>query len=367
LKKIGLAIIGSTGAIGDRHIEAINQLDSCELIGVNARRQEPLIKQANRLGVKPYPTLSDVLNDSEVDAIVIATPHPSHMEITLKAFEYRKHVLVEKPISVTPSEADQMIKASRSNNLKLSVLFNNRFRTQSIKMNDLIKSGELGEIYRASVSSGMFRTQDYYNQLDWRGTWEWEGGGALINQGIHAIDLFVSLVGLPHTVFGQMRTLKHKIEVEDYASALLEYDNGFLATLTCDTVQAPLKQRMEIYGEKGAIIMDDWNVSIHRLKTPLQEFMDNAPGMFVSPESLEEKFDLTEIDNTHAPAIDDFCRSIIDDREPEITGEEGSKAQELVSAIIMSGCTGQRVSLPVDRAEYENVLKSLVKSKRLPH
>jgi predicted dehydrogenase len=124
---------------------------------------------------------------------------------------------------------------------------------------------------------------------------------------------------------------------------------------------------MEIYGEKGAIIMDDWNISIHRLKTPLQEFMDNTPGMFVSPESVEEKFDLTEIDNTHAPAIDDFCRSIIDDREPEITGEEGSKAQELVSAIIMSGCTGQRVSLPVDRAEYENILKSLVESKRLPH
>ena len=95
---------------------------------------------------------------------------------TLKAFEYRKHVLVEKPISVTPSEADQMIKASRSNNLKLSVLFNNRFRTQSIKMKELIKSGELGEIYRASVSSGMFRTQDYYDQLAWRGTWEWEGG-----------------------------------------------------------------------------------------------------------------------------------------------------------------------------------------------
>ena len=101
---------------------------------MNARRQEPLLKQAKKLGVKAYPTLSEVLDDSAVDAIVIATPHPSHMDITLKALESGKHVLVEKPISVTPSEADQMIKASRLQNLKLSVLFNNRFRTQSVKM-----------------------------------------------------------------------------------------------------------------------------------------------------------------------------------------------------------------------------------------
>ncbi|MDP7579636.1 MAG: Gfo/Idh/MocA family oxidoreductase [SAR202 cluster bacterium] len=366
MEQIGLAIIGSTGAIGDRHIEAISQLTTCRLVGLNARKQGPLKEQAARLNVKAYPTLSDALNDSEVDAVVIATPHPSHKEITIESLESGKHVLVEKPIGVTPSEADEMVAAARKYNLKLSVLFNNRFRSESIKMKELVDSGCIGEIYRATVSSGMFRTQDYYNQLPWRGTWGLEGGGALLNQGIHAIDLFISLLGLPHAVFGQIRTLKHSIEVEDYASALLEYNDGFLATLHCDTVQAPQRQRMEIYGNQGAIIMDDWNLSLHTLKTPLQDFMDNTPGMFASPEVDEEKFVIGEIKNTHTPAIDDFCRAIIENRDPMITGEEGAKAQELVAAIILSGCTGNRISLPVNRNAYDDLLANLTKSGRLP-
>ena len=366
MEQIGLAIIGSTGAIGDRHIEAIKQLTTCRLVGVNARKQAPLEKQAARLGVKAYFTLPDVLNDPDVDAIVIATPHPSHKEIALESFKAGKHVLVEKPIGVTPSEADIIVSAARKYNLKLSVLFNNRFRSESLKMKRLMDSGAIGEIYRATVCSGMFRTQDYYNQLPWRGTWGLEGGGALLNQGIHAIDLFVSLVGLPDSVFGQMRTLKHDIEVEDYASALLEYSDGFLATLNCDTVQAPPRQRMEIYGERGAIIADDWNISLHTLETPLQEFMNNAQGMFVSPKTTEEKFVLEEIENTHAPAIDDFCRAILENRNPMITGEEGSKAQELVAAITLSACTGERISLPVNRDDYDDLMDDLMKSGKLP-
>ena len=221
MEQIRLAIIGSTGVIGKTHIDAIDGLSSCRLVGLNARRQGPLYQQARELGVQAYPTLGDLLREPEIDAIIIATPHPSHKDITLKAIESGKHVLVEKPMSVTPSESDEMVEAARRSNVSLGVLFNNRFRRQAKLMRELIDKNAVGKIYRANMVTAMFRSQDYYDRLDWRGTWEHEGGGALINQGIHTIDMFQWLVGMPKSVFGVVRTLKHSIEVEDYASAIL--------------------------------------------------------------------------------------------------------------------------------------------------
>ncbi|MDP6455653.1 MAG: Gfo/Idh/MocA family oxidoreductase [SAR202 cluster bacterium] len=367
MEQVGLAIIGSTGVIGKTHIDAVAQLSSCRLVGVNARRQEPLRRQASELGVKTYPTLDDALSDSDVDAIVIATPHPSHRDITLQAVEAGKHVLVEKPMSVTPSEADDMVEAARRSGVTLGVLFNNRFRPEAIRMRELIDQGAVGKIYRATMTSAMFRTQDYYDRLDWRGTWQDEGGGALINQGIHAIDMFQWLAGLPQAVYGMVRSLKHKIEVEDYASAILEYEDGALGTLHCDTVQAPNQQRIEIFGENGALIMDDWKITLHRLKTPVQEFLENDITIeFIAPDSEAETFEFEPVGGTHAPAIDDFSRAIQEGREPGITGEDGARSQELVAAITLSGCRGEKVSLPVDRSEYDGLMEELRQARTLP-
>ena len=367
MDKVGLAIVGSTGAIGNTHIEGINTIRSGKLVGIYARRQEPLMKQAADLGVRGYPTLDELLSVNEIDAIIIATPHPSHLDITLKAIQAGKHVLVEKPIAVTPSEADQMVNAARAASVTLGVLFNNRFRPEAQKMRELLDQGVIGEVYRASMVSGMFRTQDYYDRLDWRGTWNHEGGGALINQGIHAIDMYQWLAGMPESVYGVLRTLKHSIEVEDYATAVLEYEGGMTSTLSCDTVQAPNKQRIELYGEFGALIMEDWNITLHSLETPLQEFMDNDKTVqFVSPGHTSERFDIQGISNTHGPAIEDFCRAIIEERDPLISGVEGSKSQELVAAITLSGCTGDKVSLPVDRKIYDDLISGLKGAQKLP-
>ena len=226
MNQIGLAIIGSTGIIGRVHIEAMRGLESCRLVGINARRQEPLRQQADELGTRLFPTLDDVLADDEVDAIVIATPHPSHLEITARAAAAGKHVLAEKPLGVTPSEAEAQITACHNAGVKLGVLFNNRFRPEAAKMRQLLDEGAIGDVYRSEMSSAMLRTQDYYDRLDWRGRWDAEGGGALLNQGIHGIDMYQWLAGLPETVLGMVSTLKHDVEVEDYATALLGYAGG---------------------------------------------------------------------------------------------------------------------------------------------
>ena len=360
MDKVGLAVIGSTGIIGRVHIEAMRGLESCRLVGINARRQEPLRQQADELGTRLYPTLDDVLADDEVDAIVIATPHPSHMEITIQAAAAGKHVLAEKPLGVTPSEAEAQIAACREADVKLGVLFNNRFRPEALKMRQLIDDGAIGEIYRSEMSSAMLRSQDYYDRLDWRGRWDAEGGGALLNQGIHGIDMYQWLAGLPETAFGMVAALKHDIEVEDYATALLGYAGGGHGVIHCNTAQAPNQQRITLWGERGALYMEDWQITLRTLETPVQQFIDTDKTIaFVSPSDTEATFEFEDVGRTHRPAIDDFARALIEDREPAVNGEDALGAQELVAAITLSGCRGEQVSLPVDRAEYDALLAEL--------
>ncbi len=366
MNTVRLAIIGSTGVIGRVHIDAIAQLDSCQLVGLNARTQPPLQKQADELGVTAYPTLEDTLSDPGVDAIVIATPHRSHARITENAAQAGKHVLVEKPMSVTLSEADRMIEVCRDAGVKLGVLFNNRFRPEALKMRELVEGGAIGEIYRVSMSSAMIRSQDYYNRLDWRGKWQAEGGGALLNQGIHAIDLMQWVGGLPTSVMGIVSTRRHDIEVEDFATAAMTYEGGGHGTLHCTTSQAPNHQRLELWGNEGAIISDDWSVALHSLETSVDDFIrhDKSPT-YDSPDSAVEIFEFEPVGGTHAPAIDDFARAIIEDRDPAITGVDGLRSQEIVAAVTLSGCRNKRVDIPVDRAEYDDLLSELVTARHL--
>ena len=363
---VGLAIIGSTGVIGRVHIDAIAQLDSCRLVGIHARTQPPLRQQADELGVTAFPTLEDALSDPDVDAIVIATPHRSHAEITENAAQAGKHVLVEKPMSVTPSEADRMIQVCHNAGVKLGVLFNNRFRPEALKIRELVEQGAIGEIYRVSMASAMIRSQDYYDRLDWRGKWQAEGGGALLNQGIHAIDLMQWVGGLPTSVMSIVSTRRHDIEVEDFATAAMTYEGGGHGALHCTTSQAPNHQRLELWGNNGAIIMDDWSVTLHRLQTSVDDFIkrDKSPT-YDSPGSTAETFTFEPISGSHAPAIDDFAKAIIEDRDPAITGEDGLRSQEIVAAVTLSGCRNKRVDIPVDRAEYDGLLSELVTTRRL--
>ena len=367
VEQLGVVIVGSTGVIGQTHIDAIKEIDNCRLVGVTARRQELVRQQASDLKVLHYASLDEVLEDPDVDALIIATPHPSHLDITLRAFQAGKHVLVEKPMAVTPSEADAMVAAARRSGRKLGVLFNNRFRADVIKMRELLLDGTIGEIYHASLVTAMFRTQDYYDRLEWRGTWAQEGGGVLINQGIHHLDLFQWLVGMPRSVISVNKTYKHKIEVEDYVSAIFQYDSGMAATVHCNTVQAPGRQRLEIWGERAGVVLDGRNLTVHRLETPVQQFIDTDRTFeFVSPNAAVEAMSFEPFGGTHAPAIEDFARAVIEGRDPFVTGEDGQRSQELIAAMTLASYKGERVDLPVDRDEYDRMLEDLKYRRQLP-
>jgi predicted dehydrogenase len=363
----GLAIIGATGVIGKVHADAIERNDNCRLVGVYARSQEPLKQQAKQLGVKPYATLDEALADDEVEGVVIATPHPSHLDLTVRAAEAGKHVLVEKPMSVTVSEADKMIAACKKAGVILDVLFNRRFSPEARKAREIIDSGAVGEVLRASLVSTMMRSQHYYDSLGWRGTWNDEGGGVLINQGIHSMDMFQWLAGMPSSLYAKISAFKHDIEVEDYATALLEYPNGAHGTIHCNTALAPNQSRIEIWGDRGAIVIDNNKVTLHRLETTATEYVRTYGGSaYVPPDNTTEVFEFESEGSGHVPSIRDFADAIQKGRKPYIPGEEGLKPQELVAAMTLSGVRRREVSLPLDRGEYDAVMAELRQMRRLP-
>ena len=366
MDKVGLGVVGPSGVIGRQHVEEIAASAIARLVAIYDVNTEAAERQAAELGARSYPTLDDLLGDPAVDAITIATPHPLHHAIAMQAFRAGKHVLSEKPIAATPSEADQMVQAARDAGLKLGVVFQNRFRPEAIRVRQMVQDGTLGELYRTSMLYAGFRSQEYYDSAPWRGTWSGEGGGALFNQGIHLLDLFQWLGGMPTLVHGQAGTLMHDIEVEDSASALLEYENGAHGMVHCNTVQAPSQTRTELWGEKGGIVIADGRVRFFKLDVGLREFSAQEQGdASATPGVSEEPLGMDVTKANHADSIEDFARSIIDDREPAATGQEGVKSLELAAAIIYSSCKGRPVTLPLDRAAYDELLGELKQRHRL--
>ena len=364
MEKVGLGVVGPSGVIGRKHVREIAASTSARLVAIHDVNAEVADQQAAELATRSYPALDDLLGDPDVDAITIATPHPSHLPIALRAFAAGKHVLTEKPIAATPSEADEMVKAARQAGLKLGVVFQNRFRPEAIRIRQMVEEGALGELYRTSLVMAKLRTQAYYDSAPWRGTWSGEGGGALLNQGIHFLDLFQWLAGMPKVVFGHAATVMHDIEVEDSASALLEYENGAQGMVHCNTMQAPSQTRIELWGELGGVVLTDDEITYHRLDVSLRRFSDMG-SQAATPDVSQAPFGLAVTSANHADTIGDFARAIMEDREPAAPGEEGVKSLELAAAIIYSSCREQPVELPIDRKDYDTLLDELKERRRL--
>ena len=373
--QIGIGVIGSSGVIGQKHVSEVQSLPNTKLVAIHDINTHSLKQQSLELGVQYYQNLTELLENQEVEAITIATPHPLHLSVALEAFKHGKHVLTEKPITSTLSEADLMVSSAKKAGVKLGVIYQNRLRKDLKKIHEMIEDGELGDIYRTSLDASSFRSQAYYDSGGWRGTWEGEGGGVLLNQGIHYIDMFMWLAGMPKKITGHVSSLMHNIEVEDAASALFEYENGAHGYLHCNTVQPPSMTKIELWGEKSGIVITDTNITLYKPEIGLREFSEREQSNpFAKPDitikklgSATNKKGLDQIDieqADHKDAISDFAEAVIDDREPAATGEEGVKGLEIATSIIFSGCTNKTVELPPDRAAYDDLLNQL-KSGRL--
>ncbi len=368
MKKLKYAVIG-VGGVGRSHLNAAKKLEEYELVAVADVNEEYGKKTADEYKVKWYKDYKEMLKKEELDIVSICTPHFLHSSMSIDALNAGVNVLVEKPMAIRVSEADEMIRAAKKNNVTLGVVFQHRFDPEIQYAKKTISSGELGELYYASLLYGCYRTQPYYRTASWRGTWKYEGGGVLINQAIHYIDSFQWIIGVrPKKIVSLIDTMIHEIEVEDVATVAVEYENGAKGFIYISSFFYPSKEAMEVQGNKGILRIENRNVDYIEYKPSLKDsifdFTDGKWGR--PPETVKHEIVLESPKyKGHDAVLEDFARSILEKRAPMVTGEEGRRSVELINAIIMSGVKNRPVSFPIDPKEYDRVYDELVKARKI--
>lgn len=341
-KSLGFGIIG-TGAIAAHHAKSIQQLDHCHLVAVCSSSAARAAEAAIKFGVPAYDHLDEFLAREDMDVVCICTASGQHLEPTLAAAKAGKHVLTEKPLEVSLERADQMIAACRSHGVKLGCIFQNRFKPDYLKLKEAVEQSSLGKLIMGNAYIKWYREETYYSSSDWKGTLRGDGGAALINQGIHTIDLLLDIMQEVETVYGQVRTAVHKIEGEDLGVSLLNFKNGAIGTIEGGTSLYPgYPERLEIFGAKGSIILEggqivQWNIKDGKgMENKSQEH--DASGA-ADPMAVDYKF--------HMLQINDMVEAIREDREPVVNGESARKSLELILAIYQSSRENKIIQLPI--------------------
>ncbi|MEM0172704.1 MAG: Gfo/Idh/MocA family oxidoreductase, partial [Thermoproteota archaeon] len=306
-------------------------------------KAKALAERFNLSGVKIYSDYEQLLQDPEIDAVSICTPHYLHAEMTTKAAEYKKHVLCEKPMAISLKQADEMIRACKKNGVKLEIVFQYRFTPDTRKIKEEFENGKFGiPIYGEAVVKWYREDSSYYyadeTARSWRGKWSTEGGGALINQSIHTIDLLQWIMGPVDYLYAIYDTRTHNIEVEDLAVATLKFKNGALGTILGSVALRPQENWLGIYGSKKSVIVGS------DLKI-VKQWEEEGKSKVI--DEVKEKEETLTPSVGHDGVIEDFLRSIVEDKTPYVTGEEGRKALEIVLAIYKAHKTGSKVSFPL--------------------
>jgi len=358
MEKVRIGVVG-LGGMGQGHIKKIGELEEAELTAVSDVDEDVTGQIAEEHGVPGFTEYTELMTKDLVDAVLVATPHYFHPEVSVSAMERGIHCLSEKPLAVTVSDADKMIEAARKNNVVFSVMFQMRAAPEIRAARKLVEDGKIGEVRRTCAIVPELRTNAYYASGGWRATWKGEGGGVLINQAPHAIDIFLLLGGLPSRVTAKTRTRLHAIEVDDEAAAMLSYHHGGWGYFYASTNEASYGWFLEISGDRGKIVYVDGQLKYYALSDNVTEFVKSSDDMWGQVKTSREKVALADCESGHKELIRNFCRSIMHGEELVSPGDEGLKAVEFINALILSGKKNAPVNIPVDRAEYEALLKKL--------
>ena len=361
MKKLKIGVVG-TGVMGLGHCDSCQKLDEVELTAVCDVDEAVVEGIAHHYKVKSFTDYKQLIDSGDVEAVIVATPHYFHPPIGIYALKKGLHLLSEKPISVTVNDADEMIAVSKETEQVFCAMFQYRTFPHFMAAKKLIDEGKIGEIYRTLMLCGWFRTQAYYDSAGWRASWKEEGGGVLINQAPHMLDMFCYLAGTPNKIRAEVRTRRHKIEVEDEVHALLEYANGGLGYLYISANEAPVEDRIEIVGEKGKLIIDGSKVQFASLIQPAQEFCNTSPetGARGAPEVVWEDVDIPEAESGHHEIIRNFARVVLYGEELLAPGVVGINSLELSNALLFSGMEKKEVTLPLNRKVFIKFFDKMV-------
>jgi predicted dehydrogenase len=355
-------VIGVGASVFNMHRPAL-QAESVKVVAVCDINEETGRPRAVEFGCPFYSDYRRMLTETQSDVAVIMTPHPLHAPMAIDAMRAGRHVLTEKPMAVAVSEADEMIACAQETGRLLAVNFQQRFRPATERARELITSGEIGPLVRTASIEPWYRTAFYYRTAGWRARWTSEGGGVLLNQAPHTLDILCHLAGLPARVWGWVRTRYHAIEVEDTAQAMFEYPNGAPGYLTVSTVEVGVKPRLQVVGEKGAIELEGDRLTIYRFTPSSAEHMITSDRMFANPDIASETLEY-EPGLGHEAVYRDLDAAIREGRQPRANGPEGRMSLELANAIILSSCLRKPVKLPLNRNAYSALLADLRAGRR---
>jgi len=369
MKKIRIAVIG-VGVMGSMHVEDIIQLEDTELAAVCDIDKGRADHFAGNYGVPAYYDHHDLLVKTDLDAVLIATPHYDHPPIAMDAFKRGIHVMTEKPIAVHVKAAQEMIAAYHkarevTPHLVFGVMFQQRTYGFWKKVKSLIEEGELGRLIRATwIITDWFRTQSYYDNGGWRATWKGEGGGVLLNQCPHNLDLYQWFVGMPVRVAGFAAIGKyHNIEVEDEVTGYLEYENGMVGHIITSTAESPGTNRLEIVGENGKLLFEDHKLTFYRNRYSMFDQIRNAASGYEIVENWAIDVPYRHHSQIgHRLMTENFANAILKGEKLIAPAEEGLYSLTLGNAIMLSSFLGHPVDLPLDAEAYAAKLQELIEN-----
>lgn len=331
IKKFGL--IGC-GGIADFHAEALRRIEDARLTYVSSRNEAKAQAVGEREGCAWTTDYRALLQSSEVDIVTVTTSSGSHFPIGMEVLKAGKHLLLEKPMAMTNQETESLIQTARKMGLTLGVVSQRRFEDQHLAVKKALAQGAIGQLLLAEVFLPFYRTQDYYDSADWRGTVA-EDGGALMNQGIHSLDLLLWFAGEIETVYGKTATQTHRMEAEDLGLAIVQFKNGAFGTIMASTSIRPgFSACLNLYGEKGTIKLEGTSITLWEvpgISAPKFE-RTAAYGAAANP--------LNIVSDYHRNQIMDFIDALDAGRAPLVTGEDGARAVRLVNAIYESNAKG---------------------------
>lgn len=336
------------GMISNFHARAIKDSKDAQLIGAFSRSLKNTTEFAEKHGCRVFESLDEMLHDPEIDAITICSPSGAHLEPALAAAACGKHIIVEKPLEITTERCDMIIRAAESANVKLGVTFQSRFHESSQLLKAAVDGGRFGTITLGDAYVKWFRSQQYYDSGDWRGTWALDGGGALMNQAIHSVDLLLWLMGPVAEVNARTATMTHqRIEVEDVAIANLLFKNGSLGVIEATTTAFPGSlKRIEICGSGGMAILEEEDLKQWTFAEETPEDEAVRARMAGKTKTGGGAGDPAAIGHHgHTMLFNEFTAAIHENRVPLIDGKEGRRSVELIQAIYESAKTGQTIKL----------------------
>ena len=312
--------------------------------------------------VKNYTDSAKLIRSGDVDAVIIATPHYYHTTIGIDALEQGLHVLTEKPLSVHKADCARLIAAHKNPKQVFAIMFQSRTNSLYKKVKKIVSDGELGEIRRVIwIVTDWFRSEAYYASGGWRATWRGEGGGVLINQCPHNLDVLQWVCGMPARIFARVTFGKyHAIEVEDDVTAYLEYPNGATGVFIATTGEAPGTNRWEIHGERGRLVVERGKISFQRTEIPVTEYSRTTKEIWSQPPQWNIEIPHAGEGGAHENITRDFVEAILDGKPLIVRAEEGINSVEIANSIIHSSLTGRMVDLPLDAEAYEKQLKDLI-------